>query len=175
MPNKTIYVSDDDLPLYQRAQELTGGSLSAAISAALRRYLEIEEGRQSGFEEITVRVGPGKGRKQRFAGVLIAELGHQVKGRVEEFKVYRTRKGRYAVHIERSEDWSWKTAEGKDISWTDWRAVLGMTQQSWGSTAGEAVLEVVDTLDELRDLVPDQLYDMVAKAAEYPAVEDLDI
>lgn len=31
MPNKTIYVSDDDMPLYQRAQELAGGSLSSSI------------------------------------------------------------------------------------------------------------------------------------------------
>ncbi len=34
MPNKTIYVSDADLPVFQRAQELTGGNLSAAISKA---------------------------------------------------------------------------------------------------------------------------------------------
>ena len=32
VPNKTIYVSDGDLPLYQRAQELAGGNLSAAIA-----------------------------------------------------------------------------------------------------------------------------------------------
>ena len=36
MPNKTIYVSDDDLALYKRAQELAG-NLSQAISTALRR------------------------------------------------------------------------------------------------------------------------------------------
>ena len=40
MPNKTIYVSDGDLSLYQRAQELAGGNLSAAISAALRRFVD---------------------------------------------------------------------------------------------------------------------------------------
>ncbi|NUR96504.1 MAG: EXLDI protein, partial [Kribbellaceae bacterium] len=42
MPNKTIYVSDDDLPLYKRAQELAG-NLSSAISIALRKYVELEE------------------------------------------------------------------------------------------------------------------------------------
>ena len=57
MPNKTIYVSDDDLPLYQRAQELAGGSLSAALARALRRFVEMEEGRLEGYDEITVRVG----------------------------------------------------------------------------------------------------------------------
>src|SRR6266581_2750040 len=54
VPNKTIYVSDGDLPLYQRAQELAGDNLSAAITAALRRYVDIEEGRREGFDEITV-------------------------------------------------------------------------------------------------------------------------
>ena len=32
VPNKTIYVSDGDMPLFQRAQELASGNLSAAIS-----------------------------------------------------------------------------------------------------------------------------------------------
>ncbi|HZC25704.1 MAG TPA: EXLDI protein, partial [Actinopolymorphaceae bacterium] len=75
MPNKTIYVADDDMALYQRAQELVGGNLSAAITTALRRYIELEEGRQEGFDEITVKVGQGVGRKVRFSGVLIGEWG----------------------------------------------------------------------------------------------------
>ncbi|BCB75612.1 hypothetical protein Pflav_020220 [Phytohabitans flavus] len=75
MPNKTIYVSDDDMPLFRRAQELAGGNLSAAISTAVRRYVDIEEGRQEGYDEIIVRIGPGKGRKQRFSGVLLGEWG----------------------------------------------------------------------------------------------------
>ena len=78
MPNKTIYVSDDDLPLYKRAQELAG-NLSSAISIALRKYVELEEGRLEGYDEITVRVGPGAGRKQRFSGVLLAEGGRASK------------------------------------------------------------------------------------------------
>ncbi len=73
MPNKTIYVSDGDLPLFQRAQELAGDNLSAAISAALRRFVDVEEGEQEGFDEITVRVGPRPGRKVRFIGVLLGE------------------------------------------------------------------------------------------------------
>jgi len=73
VPNKTIYVSDGDMPLYRRAQELAGDNLSAAISAALRRYVDVEEGRREGFDEIIVRVGPGKGRKVRFTGILLGE------------------------------------------------------------------------------------------------------
>src|SRR3954451_15805812 len=73
MPNKTIYVSDADLPVFQRAQELVGGNLSAAISKALHRLVEVEEGLLEGFEEITVRVGVEPGKLQRFQGVQLAE------------------------------------------------------------------------------------------------------
>ena len=82
MPNKTIYVSDDDLPLYKKAQELAG-NLSSAISIALRKYVELEEGRLEGYDEITVRVGRGAGRKQRFSGVLLAEGGRSSKSGYE--------------------------------------------------------------------------------------------
>ena len=40
---------------------------------------------------------------------------------------------------------------------------------------GEATLHVVETLEELRDLIPDDLYGLVEEAADQPAVEDLDI
>ena len=43
MPNKTIYVSDADVPTFERAQELAGGNLSATIVQALRRFVEMEE------------------------------------------------------------------------------------------------------------------------------------
>lgn len=171
MPNKTIYVSDDDLPLYQRSQELAGGSLSSAITGALRRYVELEEGRQGGYDEITVQVGPGVGRKQRFSGVLIGEWGHSTGKRVEVFRVYRTRTDKFVVHVERSPDWSWTTGSGSE----GWRKYLGMGEQSWGFTQGESTLEVVDSLDALREKIPPELYDMVTAASEQPAVEDLDI
>ncbi|MFD1052468.1 hypothetical protein ACFQ1S_46215, partial [Kibdelosporangium lantanae] len=74
MPNKTIYVSDEDMPVFRRAQELAGSNLSAAITAALRRYVEIEEGRLAGYDEIVLPVGiDNAGRKVRFSGVLLGQ------------------------------------------------------------------------------------------------------
>ena len=176
MPNKTIYVSDDDLPLYTRAQELAGGNLSAAIAAGIRRFVEVEEGRQEGYDEITVRVGPGRGRRQRFTGVLLGELGRSTSQRVEVYRVYRTRKGKFVVHVERTPEW---TAVGPDAEkWnTGWRSWVGnwSGNQSWGFTPAEATLHVADSLEELRDLIPDELYAMVADHADQPVVEDLDI
>jgi EXLDI family protein len=172
VPNKTIYVSEGDLPLYQRAQELAGDNLSAAIAAALRRYVDVEEGRREGFDEIIVRVGPGKGRKVRFTGVLLGEWVTSSFSRVETFRVYRGRTGKFVVHTERSPDYSMVDAEGKPAGW---RGYLGIGTVSYGSSPGESTLDVVESLDALRERIPPQLFDMVAGSAKQPPVEDLDI
>jgi EXLDI family protein len=174
MPNKTIYVSDDDLPLYKRAQELAG-NLSSAISIALRRYVELEEGRAEGYEEITVKVGRGTGRKQRFSGVLLAEGGRSSKNGYEAFKVYRSRTGKFVLYADRSNLFS--VGADKEEFTSGWRAWIGnwSTDQSWSMAQGEATLEVVDTLEELRALVPEDLYELVEEADSHPVVEDLDI
>ncbi len=179
MPNKTIYVSDDDLQLYQRAQELAGGNLSAAIAAALRRYVEVEEGRQVGYEEITVSVGHGGvRRKQRFSGVLLGEWERMSGSRMERYRVYRTQRGRFALHLDRSAEW---THSGSSDNWVkdllDWRTMLGVGEQSWGFVSGEATLEVADSIGALRDKIPAEFYERLARtgAARQPAVEDLDI
>jgi EXLDI family protein len=176
MPNKTIYVAEDDLPLFARAQEIAGGSLSAAISAALRRYVDIEEGREEGFDEVILRVGAGRGRKQRFSGVLLGEWGRSTNERTEVFRVYRSRSGRFVLHVERSEAHTDLSPNAERWN-TGWRAWVGnwSADQTWGVLPAEATLHVADTLDELRDLLPPELYDMVADAAAQPTIEDLDI
>jgi EXLDI family protein len=173
VPNKTIYVSDGDLPTYQRAQELAGDNLSAAIAAALRRYVDVEDARREGFDEIIVRVGLGKGRKVRFTGVLLGEWTNTTPSRVEAFRVYRGRTGKYVVHVERSADFTMVDAEGKPAGW---RAHLGLDWNvSYEATPAESTLEVVASLDELRDGIPLQLYEMVERSAQQPVIEDLDI
>jgi EXLDI family protein len=176
MPNKTIYVSDDDLVLFERAQELSGGNLSATITSALKRYVEVEEGRQEGYEEITVRVGPGAGRKVRFTGVLLGEWGRSTSKIVETFRVFRSQKGKFVVHTERSPDYVW-TAGDQQSGPSGLRTLLNMfsPNQTWGANQGEATLDVVDTVEELRDKIPPELYDLIASVAEQPPVEDLDI
>ncbi len=170
MPNKTIYVSEGDLPLYERAQELAGGNLSAAIVAALRRFVEAQEALRPGSEEVTVRVGLGKGRKLRFSGMLLGEWRHYTGSREEQYRVYRTPKGKFAVHLERSPEW---TAGPNNTG--GWRGYLGMGEQDWRFTQGQSTLEVFDSLDELRDKIPAELFELVTSMAEQPSVEDLDI
>ncbi|HEY0531995.1 MAG TPA: EXLDI protein [Actinoplanes sp.] len=175
MPNKTIYVADDDLTLFTRAQELSGGNLSATIATALKRYVEVEEGRREGYDEITVKVGAGPGRKVRFSGVLLGEWGRSTSKTVEVYRVYRTLKGKYAIHVERSPDYVWS---GDNAKGSGWRGVLQAylgPNQTWGSTQGDASLDVVETADELRARIPAELADLIAAVLDQPAIEELDI
>jgi EXLDI family protein len=172
VPNKTIYVSDGDLRLYQRAQELAGGNLSSAISNALRRYVDLEEGLREGFDDIVVRVGIGAGRKVRFTGLLVGEWLDTRQKAAEHFRVWRGRTGRFVLHIERSADWWAVDADGKPAGW---RGHLGIGDVRYGSSPKESTLEVVDTLEALRDKVPPELFEMVSRSARQPTVEELDI
>ncbi|MFI9507072.1 EXLDI protein [Nocardia sp. NPDC052566] len=171
MPNKTIYVADDDLPLFTRAQELVGGNLSGAVVAALRRFIELEEGRLEGFDEVVLKVGHNGARQVRFSGALLFEWRDMNDERIEHIRVFRTRKGKFALHVQHS---SWEHYPN-DTNWlkdlTNWRRMLGVGDQDWG----EFTLTVVDSIEELKGKVPDKLYERVADAATHPHIEDLDI
>ena len=172
MPNKTIYVSDGDLPIYQRAQELAGGNLSSAITTALRRYVDLEEGRAEGFKEITVRVGPKGDRKQRFNGVLLGEWGNSTNNREEMYRVYGTRTGKFVLHVQKSPEWAGRDADGNPAGLRSW---LGLGNYNWTFSSGESSLEVFESVEQLREKVPPPLCDMVAASARQATVEDLDI
>jgi EXLDI family protein len=173
VPNKTIYVSDDDQSLYQRAQELAGGNLSAAISGALKRYVEAEDARKVGYEEIILKVGLGAGRKVRFLGVLLGEWFSSEGERFEHQRVYRGSRGKFAVHIERTEYFDMRDDKGNPL--TGWRAWTGVGMASGGARPAEATLDVYDTLEELQLFVPPHLYEMAAASVKHQGVEDLDI
>jgi EXLDI family protein len=187
MPNKTIYVSDDDLPLFERAQELSGANLSSAIVRALKRFIELEEAKQHGLDEITVQVGTGGVRQQkRFLGTRLARwFQKRSKGKgVEILNVYRTAKQRFALHTRTLPDWkeefgdpdyagdprNWGIGNGilqKIMSWGfDWEAFL---------ESGDYSLEVFDTLEELKSHIPEGLYQAVTQMMNLPETEELDI
>src|SRR4029078_7696609 len=100
------------MPLYQRAQELGGGNLSAAIASALRRFVEVEESKTEGFSDIVVRVGLERGRKVRFVGVLVGELLDSSNG-PKYFHVYRGRTGKNDLHYERRDNLTAAVTHGK--------------------------------------------------------------
>ncbi|MCO7176200.1 EXLDI protein [Sporolactobacillus kofuensis] len=100
MPNKTIYVPDSDLQVFDQAQDVSGKNLSATIVQALRFFIKIGEGK--GFEHIEVSEGEdGFYKRKRFIGRELASASVHDEDRAlhTTFVVYETTHGRYAVLI----------------------------------------------------------------------------
>ena len=163
MPNKTIYVADAELPLYEKAQALAGGNLSAAIATALKRFVS-ESGEESGEIVVTV-TEEGAQAKKRFRGQLIVEQRVRTPDGAQtvSYRVYRTEKGRYAVWSKTGPTWS-----GSQWQWlTDW-------QGEWWRA--ESRLDVYESLEDLQGNIPDALYTKALRWAQTGSViEDLDI
>src|SRR5262249_13524656 len=154
--------SDDDLPLFERAQEIAGANLSSAIVQALRRFIELEEAKKHGLEEITVLVNTeGAHRSKRFIGqrlVRWVEATANGKGTVV-LSVYRTAGKRYALHTRTLPDWKPEFGDpdyaGDPRNWGIGNGILQKIM-SWGYDwtrfleTGNYTLEVFETLEELK-------------------------
>ncbi len=181
MPNKTIYVADPDLPLFERAQELAGGNLSAAITQALRQFVDAHETHTAG--EITLKVGRnGAYTYKRFQGRHIARQSATAHSgsRSITYNVYLTNKGNYAVYIRDFPNW----AQWAGRRWRGRRSERGERDDEHWDWAGDdwwnehvARLEVYESLEALKDNVPPDLYEVVAHANDGggTGIEDLDI
>ncbi len=172
MPNKTIYVSDGDLPVFQRAQELAGGQ---PLPGHQPRLAPVRRGRGGRPRGLRRDHGPGRTREGPPAAVRGGRargLGRSSKDRTEQFTVYRSRTGKYVVHCLRSPEYVHQA--GPDGDAKGWRKHFS-PDQVWGQTPPTATLEVFDSLEDLRETIPTELYALVAAAAEIPEVEDLDI
>lgn len=67
--NKTLYVKDDDAPIWDKARELTGDKLSQFIMDKLRAFVTENEGKQLGFRRIQVQyIENGIPRAKAFMG-----------------------------------------------------------------------------------------------------------
>lgn len=157
MPNKTIYVSDGDLPMLERAQELAGGNLSATIAKAIHGLVEREEKAQQGFTDVEVKVGTIVHVPKRFIGRLLAkgQLGGRQYPLITTYGIYQTHRGRFALHVQSEPNW-----QAEDVDWTEPNTYR---------------LDVFDTVEELKDLVPGELYDAAVVASRGDGVEFLDI
>ncbi len=52
--NKTLYIRDEDAPVWERARELSGEKLSPVIVDALKKYIAQKEAVEKGFERIVI-------------------------------------------------------------------------------------------------------------------------
>ena len=172
MPNRTIYVSNEDEPVFKRAQELAGDNLSAAISNALKRYVEVEDARKAGYDEVVLKIGFGAGRKVRFHATLLGEWFKSDGEKFEHYRVYRGPK-KFALHIEHTEYFEMRDAQGNPL--TGCRAWTGIGMASGGGKPAEATLDLFDTLDELRDRIPAELFETVSASVRQPGIQELDI
>jgi EXLDI family protein len=187
MPNKTIYVADADLPIFERAQELAGENLSATIVAALRRFVAAEESQVSGYGEVIVKVGEhGLFTQKQFNGRELAKLRvpDPQSGIMTVLTVYETARRRLALYTRTSTDWSawgrqWMEKRQKnkesagahdDRSW-NW----SWDSSSWPSHGSVHRLDVYETLDELSVYVPPELHAAVVRALNGNEIEILDI
>ncbi|MFW0793661.1 EXLDI protein [Gordonia sp. CPCC 205515] len=179
MPNKTIYVSDDDVGLLARAQEVSGGNLSGAIIDALRAYVRAADYRDAGYDEVVLREGPNGVRRKRFFGRLLAadvEYDGDT-GNPTDRRVYEGRSGKYVLGTHFVD---WSTYHERPTKTGNWlkdftgipsmRSLFSAELPEWGTYT----VEVVDSLEQLKDAVPQRFYD-IAAAAQQPDIDDLDV
>src|SRR5579875_2331035 len=162
MPNRTIYVADADLPIFEKAQQLAGDNLSATIVQALRRFVESEEARASGYQEITITVGKGKPYLQKqFRGRLLIKrrLALSSKARVLSLEVYQTIHGRFALYSRNLPDRDWSIS-------------------GWGEAyePEERRLDVFENLEALKETIPEEMYESIVRYLQQgDEIEFLDI
>lgn len=233
MPNKTIYVSDGDLPVFERAQELAGENLSSTIVQALRNFVQSHEARVAGFRDIVVRVGTDIYTRKQFRGRLLAKghvetpdegqqpgfgpdvdpnqeffdvpwdnMGkrrrgprgpmrpgfppfgqHGNQGHHKILEVYQTARERIALYTRELPEW-WTDPKSK-LRWQrdwwrmerDWERMMEHTGWAgqWGNSRGKYTLEDFDTLEEIKERIPSDLYNAAKQALTGNAVESLDI
>jgi hypothetical protein len=106
MANKTIYIADEDTPIFQRAQEVAGESISKVIVQALRQYLVQKDLEGTELKECEAMAGVHDGfglrvEKVRFIGRLLSTVksGTEYGEESYTFTLYYTRKGKFLLQV----------------------------------------------------------------------------
>ena len=169
MGNKTIYVSEKDETLFNRAKDIAGEALSSVIARALREYVSRHEEKGKGMKEITVKVGQLNSlREQRFIGQEIGKWSGLSDDKVwlMDAKIYRTQKDNWAILLRQSA-----------------KATLLTNPKAWSKNAEYleqtkgTELIVGESLNHLKEKLPHALFSTLedlATSFETP-VEYLDI
>lgn len=120
MAHKNIYVRDEDIEIFARAEAISGTSLSAIVSAALREFLERHEPHNKPVEKHIIEIGIwGAGDKPNdddntkrvaFRGTLIGthreSLDRAKNGtRRRVWRAYITEKGTPLVYCKYETQW----------------------------------------------------------------------
>ena len=173
MPTKNVYVSESDLPLFDRAAELAGG-MSAAVALGLRLYVAQQDRQRKDTEMRTIELKVDDGAVvgvKRFSGRQILRWSRQEGLRSRTARVYETARGQYAVHLR--EDPNWTALSGSDDDNPIWEDPALGRGEWW--KRGPRELRVFATIEEMAGELPDDLVAAIRSAGDRPAVEDLDI
>jgi EXLDI family protein len=157
MPAKTIYVKEEDLPIFERAEELGGDSLSGIIATSLKRFVAAKEAEGKGIREHTLTVGVIRPQgaddvqKIRFYGRELAS-GRTYSGQTSsgddrgtDYTIYQTETGKIVVYWRR---WSKWQGENQVCDYAVLDSLPGYKQPIVGETT-ETIVEVPGSL--LRD------------------------
>ncbi len=167
MPNKTIYISASDEPLFDEAQKIGDDALSAVIVRAVKEFVARNQDKQKGMKAITVKVGTaGAEREQRFTGRQAGKWQGTSDDKVwwMEAVIYRTQKGNWAI-------WLTTVAKAELLlngarNWMD-----------WADNPRRSELVVGKNITELKDKLPAALASIVQdmEARDEAEAEYLDI
>lgn len=173
MVTKNIYVSDSDLPLFERAAELAGG-MSTAVASGLQLYVAQQDRERKQVEmrtiELEVQEGPVVTTK-RFTGRQLLRYELRDGMRARAFRVYFTLKGQYAVYSRNDPNWEALSSPDEDNPiWEDSRA----WNTAWWQS-NERTLRVFPDITTMEGELPAELIAAITDAQAQPGVEDLDI
>jgi EXLDI family protein len=150
VPNKTIYVSNEDQAVYDKAQTLAGDNLSSVIARALREFISRIDSQKKGLKEVAVQVGTkGLQQEKRFNGRLVVKWqGAGDDGDKAWFTtlVYRTAKNHWAVALTRQPDYDifrqrdfWRKADYFDYTPDTRLLVFETLEEAAGKLPGALV------------------------------------
>jgi EXLDI family protein len=170
MPNKTFYIADTDLPLLEQAQEITGNNLSVTIVRALQQLVHTPVKKETGFEEIVVKVGSkAPYQTKQFKGKLLAVKKDKRPSHagVLSTAVYQTPKGFFAVRSKHTIDWT-SLSQRSEQDWEEWDWSEYMKDR-------DLRLDIYKTLEELQLHISENLYQEVVQALNGGEIEILDL
>lgn len=170
MSTKNVYVSDQDLPLFEEATKYAG-SLSTAVAAGLRMFIDAQKQKGLDLEPVELKINDdGRLRTVRFVGRMIYKFDESsgTKRRINE--IFITQKNNYVLYQRVMPNWNslaaktakeWEDGQPADVDFTE---------------AVTRTMSVYQTLDELKKHLPAKQAAAVDRtSSNLDAVEELDI
>jgi len=109
LPNKTIYIREEDREQWEKAKELAGGSLSALLSRGIHEFVTRKEAEMEEMKQIIVKTydrEKGFANKSFVGRWLLKDIESNEETLPEEksryWSIALTQKGRIAIY---TEDW----------------------------------------------------------------------